>query len=73
MFTHPQPLTKDIFQNFDVFLEAQIENTATVPMSLEKVDLEPSPHYNVTPILPGFVLVPFGVLIDLFVGLLNSI
>lgn len=32
-------------QNNDVYLEAQIQNTAQVPMVLEKVTLEPSDFY----------------------------
>ncbi|PAV75694.1 hypothetical protein WR25_08778 [Diploscapter pachys] len=38
-------------ENDDVFLEAQIENTSTAPMFLEKIELESSQNYTVTPIL----------------------
>lgn len=34
--------------NNDVYLEAQIENTATTPMVLERVELEASPNYVVS-------------------------
>ncbi|CCD68177.1 putative trafficking protein particle complex subunit 13 homolog [Caenorhabditis elegans] len=36
--------------NQDVYLEAQIENTSNANMFLEKVELDPSQHYNVTSI-----------------------
>lgn len=49
-FTVSYSKTNIVFQNFDVFLEAQIENTALVPMILEKVDLDPSLFYHVAPI-----------------------
>ncbi|VDO66334.1 unnamed protein product [Heligmosomoides polygyrus] len=35
-------------ENNDVYLEAQIENTATTPMVLERVELEASPNYVVS-------------------------
>lgn len=34
------------FQSDDVFLEAQIQNTTQVPMTLERVSLEPSELYT---------------------------
>ncbi|KJH44411.1 hypothetical protein DICVIV_09545 [Dictyocaulus viviparus] len=34
-------------ENNDVYLEAQIENTATIPIVLDQVELEPSPNYLV--------------------------
>ncbi|CCD68178.2 putative trafficking protein particle complex subunit 13 homolog [Caenorhabditis elegans] len=37
-------------ENQDVYLEAQIENTSNANMFLEKVELDPSQHYNVTSI-----------------------
>ncbi|CAI4229240.1 unnamed protein product [Auanema sp. JU1783] len=40
--------------NNDVYLEAQIENTSGLPMILEKVELDPSAYYEVTPIRPSF-------------------
>ncbi|CAB3405681.1 unnamed protein product [Caenorhabditis bovis] len=38
-------------ENQDVYLEAQIENTSTVNMFMEKVDLDPSSHYKVNSIM----------------------
>ncbi|KAK6027133.1 hypothetical protein OSTOST_06840 [Ostertagia ostertagi] len=41
-------------ENNDVYLEAQIENTAATAMILERVELEPSPNYTVTSIHCGY-------------------
>ncbi|VDL73827.1 unnamed protein product [Nippostrongylus brasiliensis] len=45
-------LRMEPFKYNDVYLEAQIENTAATGMVLEKVDLEPSSNYTASAIAP---------------------
>jgi len=39
-----------VLQSDDVYLEAQIQNITPSPIFLDRVSLEPSSKYNVTPL-----------------------